>query len=152
MSVIEAATAGFKDMADGTVRFFFDVEPRHAGAALELFRARGTPAALAALKTGYAAISEPNPEPIEPKEKPKGGALSKLAGMWCQQPEFLEWVNTLPNGETVDSAGDCAEFVRKTCGVESRSELDHDDLAAELFNAHIRGPFMKYQLARGITL
>ena len=159
MSAIEAATAGFKDMADGTVRFFFDVEPRHAGAALELFRARGTPAALAALRVGYLAVDEPKvteqaPEPEPIATKPKGGVLARLAGMWCADPEFWGWINsTTHNGIMwpTATAVDAADFVREICGVDSRAELDNSVSAARLFHSCIRGPFSKYLAARGIT-
>ena len=151
MSVIEASCAGFKDMADGTIRFYFDVEPRNAGAALELFRVRGTPAALAALKQGHAAVSEPAAEEPVKAEKPKGGPLSKLAGVWCGRVEFWEWLGDVYGYEVKDKS-DAALAVRLMCGVDSRSELDHDQLAAELFNSIIRGPFSKHLIARGITL
>jgi hypothetical protein len=82
-------------------------------------------------------------------EKPKGGALSKLAGVWCADPEFQSWL-----WESADYIGEptpeeCAETVRAWCRVESRADLDHDEAAAERFTKLIRGPYMKYMLARG---
>lgn len=148
MSVIEAATAGFKDMADGTVRFFFDVEPRHAGAALELFRARGTPAALAALQVGYAAIpAEPGNAAVE---KPKGGALAKLAGMWCSDKTFQSWLE-LDHDNAAPNESGAALCLYALCEIESRRQLDHDPAAAERFNRLIRGPYMKWRASKGLA-
>jgi hypothetical protein len=75
--VIEAASAGVKDMADGSLRITFEFEPRHAAEAFALFGPRGRAVAVAALKDGSAAVKEPEPE------KPKGGEWAKLAGIWC---------------------------------------------------------------------
>ena len=133
MSVIEAAAAGFKDMADGTVRFFFDVEPRHAGAALELFRSRGTPAALAALQVGYAAV---------PEDKPKGGPLSKEAALLCQNPAFQNWLRYFVSGD-VHNCEKAAQCVRDLCGVQSRAEFDTDAAAGQRFIEKVRIPFMR---------
>lgn len=122
MSVIEASAAGFKDMADGTVRFFFDVEPRHAGAALELFRARGTPAALAALKVGHAAVQEP---------ELKGGPLAREAGKLDSNPAFLQFAE--------QHGFNCARWmVLDWCEVQSRRELDHQPEAATRFRQLMR--------------
>ena len=139
MSAIPCASVNLKTMADGTLRISFDIEPMHAQDAFKLFAAPGTPAAIAALQVGYEAI----PNPVELHQiKPKGGALSKLAGMWCSNPEFLRWSGM------EDSHGARA-FVLDTCDIESRAELDHSEDAAQKFHTHIRGPFSKYTQARG---
>lgn len=49
MSVIQATSAGVKDMADGSLRITIEFDPRFAKDAFALFGARGTPVALAAL-------------------------------------------------------------------------------------------------------
>ena len=88
-------------------------------------------------------------------EKPKGGALSKLAGVWCQRPEFWEWINSTTHGGIFWHAHDmidAANFVREICEVASRADLDHYDNAAENFHSLIRGPFSKYMQAKGITI
>lgn len=84
-------------------------------------------------------------------EKPKGGALSKLAGVWCARQEFWEWLETDPLNAAHSPEG-AAACVRSICEVESRAELDHDEAAAERFHRLIRGPFSKYMLAKGIAL
>jgi hypothetical protein len=162
MSVIEAASAGFKDMADGTVRFFFDVEPRNAGDALRLFRVRGTPSALAALTVGHAAhgsagdTSEKrvrtSDEGEQVADKPKGGALAKLAGQWCADPVFRAWASERTHNGLfwhVNSTEEAAEFVREMCVVESRADLDHNEAAAERFHTLIRLPYQQHLKAIG---
>ena len=143
MSAIPCASVSLKTMADGTLRISFDIEPNNAQDAFRLFAAPGTPAAIAALQVGYAAVTEPVPE------KPKGGALSKLAGVWCNDPEFQSWL-----WEAADYPGEpnpdlCAAVIRNWCRVDSRAELDHDEEAAERFHRLIRGPFSKFMQARG---
>jgi len=146
MSAIEAASVGIKTMADGTLRITCDIEPGNAQAAFALFGAPGTPMALAALKAGHAAITS------ESAEKVKGGALAKLAGMWCADPDFQNWIVSGSWPDVVWSTGDSAEEcaangVRAICGVKSRAELDTKMQAAEAFQLRIRGPYMKHQMA-----
>lgn len=95
------------------------------------------------------------PEPVADMgnpitEKPKGGALAKLAGMWCNDWEFTFWLRSIGHSQ-VTNFSEASRFVRSLCGVGSRSELDHDPVAAEKFNRLIRGPYSKHLIARGIT-
>jgi hypothetical protein len=143
MSAIPCASVSLKTMADGTLRISFDIEPMHAQDAFRLFAAPGTPAAIAALQVGYEAKSPIIPNyPEKDNSKPKGGALSKLAGMWCASPEFQTWSKT--NG-----GADARMFMLQACEIDSRAELDHNPQAAEKFHRHIRGPYVKYLQARG---
>ena len=139
MSAIPCASVSMKTMADGTLRISFDVEPAHAQDAFKLFAAPGTPAAIAALQVGYEAKSD---MAIPITDKPKGGALSKLAGMWCSNPDFQAWSGTI-------TTTDASIFIRQACEIDSRAELDHNEEAAEKFHRLIRGPFSKYTQARG---
>lgn len=66
----------------------------------------------------------------------KGGDLARLAAMLCQQPEFMQF-----SGCT--SSDDAAAFIRRTCGIESRSELDHNAAAAQLFHHRVRRPYVE---------
>ena len=143
MSAIPCASVSLKTMADGTLRISFDIEPMHAQDAFRLFAAPGTPAAIAALAVGYAAVGEPKPEPLCEPEKPKGGPLSKLAAMWCNDPEFWTWLGT-------DGEMGAAAYIYSVCFIKSRAELDHDVIAAEKFHRLIRGPYSKYMQARGV--
>lgn len=146
MSAIEASSAGVKDMADGSLRITVEFEPRFAKDAYALFGARGTPLAIAALQVGYAQVSEVT----EVTEKPKGGPLAKLAGMWCNDPEFWKWL-TIAHEYTCHCSDDAAVSLYEICGIDSRTELDNDHIAAEKFHRLIRGPYSKYLIARGIV-
>jgi len=83
----------------------------------------------------------------ESVEKPKGGALAKLAGMWCESPEFWAWASSAER--VIDSPEKSANMIRMYCNVGSRAELDSNESAATLFNTYIRGPYMKHMMATG---
>lgn len=151
MSAIEASSVQVKTMADGTLRLSVDIEPRHARDAFALFGTPGTPMALAALKT--AAQQDSEPIPASQPETPKGGAMAKLAGMWCGDTAFIDWLavrytrewtiarNGQPQAPLRDRA---AEVLRLVCDIDSRAELDNDQSAAARFQSLIRGPYMKH--------
>ena len=149
MSALEASSAGIKDMADGSLRITIEFDPRFAKEAFALFGARGTPLAIAALKVGYAAADNQVTFKKEDGEKPKGGALAKLAGMWCNDPLFWEWLETDPLNCAPGSTG-AALCLYDICGIKSRVELDNDPQAAERFHRLIRGPYSKYMAAKGV--
>jgi hypothetical protein len=146
MSVIEGASVSVKTMSDGTLRLSIDIEPRNAQAAFALFGAPGRAVALAALKDGAGAVTE---SPVS--DKPKGGEWAKLAGMWCNDPDFWAFCN---QNFTADSpmfhADHAALSLRVRCCIQSRAELDHNPEALELFQIHFRRPFMMWMKARGI--
>jgi len=83
-------------------------------------------------------------------EKPKGGALAKLAGMWCSDPEFWRWASAQVMAP-VRNSQDAAEFMRVFCGVESRAEFDSSEEAASIFQRRVRGPYMKHLASIGVT-
>lgn len=147
MSVIEASSAGVKDMADGSLRITFEFDPRHAAEAFALFGPRGRAVAVAALKDGSGAV-EPRQEPrAEPAQK--GGEWAKLAGMWCNDPDFWGWASGHFAFPVRDAKG-AADLMRRHCDINSRAELDNDTSALARFNATIRVPFMNYMKAVGI--
>lgn len=146
-SAVMGATGTIKTLADGTFRVQIDIEPRFAQSAFSLFGSPGTPVALARI-TNEAAV-EHGRQQQEPA-KQKGGPLAKLAGMWCDDPEFWQWVEVfrgvpIPHGKEVLES---AAYVRSVCGVDSRSELDHSQPAAEAFQEFVRGPFMRWKEKR----
>lgn len=145
MSAIEASSGTYRSRVDGTIVLSVEIEPRNAAAALALFGMPGTPLAVAALQVGYEAVKD-----SVTTEKAKGGALAKLAGMWCNDPEFWKWISKLQH-EEVNNAFLAAQFIRETCGIESRAELDHNEDAEDKFHRFIRGPFQKYLISRGIV-
>ena len=132
-------------MADGTLRISFDIEPANAQDAFRLFAAPGTPAAIAALQVGYAAASD---TPAE--DAPKGGALAKLAGMWCADKTFHSWLG-IYDVAAGDPEGRAALRLYEECEIQSRRQLDHDPAAAERFHRLIRGPYSRHLIARGIV-
>ena len=140
MSAIESSTVGMKTMADGTLRLTLDIEPRFAKGAFGLFGAPGTPCAIAALRIGTQAPAEP--------EKPKGGPLAKLAGQWCGEEKFQDWMLSNFPSSMEEQGLDIAVMVRNAlceiCCIKSRAELDHDPRANTLFNRFIRIPYMAH--------
>ena len=153
MSAIEASSGTYRSRVDGTIVLSVEIEPRNAAAALALFGMPGTPMAIAALQVGYAAVGEPIIKSYPEKdnsEKPKGGPLAKLAGIWCNDPEFWKWLETDPDN-ACHSAHGAAACLYAICEIESRAELDHDPIAAEKFHRLIRGPYQKHLIARGIV-
>lgn len=152
MSAIPAASVNLKTMADGTLRITFDIEPGQVQDAFRLFAAPGTPVAIAALKTGYAAKSgEPDPQ-LNPLIKEGVGPLCKWVVMRCQETEFWAWLNAefWPRGELVTSADQASGRVKSFLQVESRKEIDGDPVLEEIFHKRIRQPYQKWlQRRRG---
>jgi hypothetical protein len=153
MTVISAASAGVKDMADGSLRITFEFEPRHAADAFALFGPRGRSVAIAALADGHARASDTSPEPVveTPKKEHKGGEWAKLAGMWCADPDFWAFLNQqFPGDDLVTTADQAAMSVRVYCDIASRAELDHSKEALYLFKQRFIYPFQKWMKAVGI--
>lgn len=73
-------------------------------------------------------------QPVDPVEM-KGGPLAKLAGTWCRDNYFREWV------KSVSWDGDPDAFIKETCCIDSKRELDNSIAAAEVFHAEIRKPY-----------
>lgn len=121
-------------MADGTPRVTLDMECTLAELAA-LGVVPGTPFALARI-TNEAAQTPPV------ADKPKGGELARLAGIWCNDPMFWRWAK-------VTGVVDAVSLVYVVCGIESRAELDHDDAAATKFQELIRLPYMAYMNEQG---
>lgn len=84
-------------------------------------------------------------------EKPKGGPLSRLAGMWCHNEEFSAWLmmaeqdfwssacEAIPGGSSPEIS---KRVLYDLLMITSLAELDHIETAAQLFNSRIRLPFM----------
>lgn len=144
-SAIMGTSCGVKTMADNTLRVSFDIEPRFAQIAFAMFGTRGTPVALARLLP-QAALEQSRQETIA-QNNPKGGVLTKLAGMFCNDPKFREWLR-IQYDPLPQTAEDAAEIIRRTCRIESRSMLDHEPAAANLFHHHFRLPYSAWQDGR----
>jgi len=83
-----------------------------------------------------------------PKDLPdpgKGGPLSVLAARWCRDSEFQLWLaSQFKVDETLQIANAAAQCVRDVCHVGSRADLDHNSLAAALFESNFRRPYMEH--------
>ncbi|WP_341918659.1 hypothetical protein [Polaromonas sp. YR568] len=137
MSAIPASSVSLKTMMDGTLRISFDFEPNQAQDAFRLFAAPGTQVAIAALKAGTYIEQQAQ------AEKPKGGELARLAGIWSNEPKFWRWIRTV-GGPEIDNDMQAAEWIRNICDVQSRAELDHNNEAGDYFHEAIRLPYMDY--------
>ena len=141
MDVLSGSYVKIQTMDNDTVRIIIDLDCTLEQAAALSLR-KGTPLAVARLtpEAGIAAMqprTEPEPAPV------KGGALAKLAGMWCADPEFHAWIRHAYDPD-VQSSEKAAVFVRFLCGIKSRAELDSNERAAMRFQEFIRLPFMAY--------
>lgn len=65
--------------------------------------------------------------------KPKGGALAQRAGIICAEKGLWRFLAETFHASGVDSADAAATLLRAECGITSRSELDHNPDAAEIF-------------------
>ena len=146
-SAIMGASGACRTMADGSLRISIEIEPRHARAAFTLFGSPGTPVALARI-TDEAATAEARREFTAPEDRPKGGALCKLAAMWSNEEEFhnflaatMKWAKAYSEPITSVVA---ANIIRETCGVASRADLDHDERAAHIFHRDFRLPYQRW--------
>ncbi|WP_227459297.1 hypothetical protein [Cupriavidus pauculus] len=77
-------------------------------------------------------------------EKRKGGALARLAGQLCNNPEFRRMV-AVRTGRPCESADDAKASILERCGVKSRADLDHIPEAEAEFHAGFRLPWMRWQ-------
>lgn len=154
MSVIEASSAGVKDMADGSLRITFEFEPRHAADAFALFGPRGRGVAIAALVDGHAAITSESASEVKEKQQKEREHLGDLcwrAVQWCNDPEFQKWINVRADFKAPPSAEQAKQIICSWCQVESRKELDESPEVAERFNKFVRGPYQKHLQARGLV-
>lgn len=154
MTALEASSVRVRTMADGTLRAELDFEPRFAAAAFRLLGSPGHPLAVAALKIKTDTAAD---------DKPKGGALARLAGQWCNDDKFCRWIRPVYSrhmggnghnwgdvtpddfgGGTKGQAGYCRHAILVLCDITSRAELDHDSDAAARFHQLIREPFAEY--------
>ena len=98
--------------------------------------------ALCVVVVGDDGQPEAQPAPSAEPEKPKGGPLAKLAGMWCDDANFIDW--WLDNDGIGMDQLTPAEAIRTVCKVKSRAELDHNPEARKLFDMHFRIPYQRH--------
>lgn len=129
MTAISGTRRAMKEMADGTIRVMIDIDMSFKDRFLEVFKHIDMPVALAPLLADFE----------QPKERPKGGELAKLAGQLCGNPSFQQMIG-------VQNSEDAANEIRTACGIESRAELDHNQEAAAIFHAEFRIPFLEMEV------
>lgn len=158
MTVAQAVSGirrAMRERVDGTLIVQIEIDPPQRGAFLTLFPEIDMPVALAPLVPDHRRRDESNTPPQQAQAeagkpvpgaasaapaKPKVGALCLLAVQLCQNPEFREFIEVTSEHEAV-------EHIYTTCGIESRTELDHDTRAAEIFHREIREPWLAYREA-----
>lgn len=143
MSAIPATSGTYRSRVDGTIVLSIEIEPSNRQAALALFGSPGTPVAIAALKTGYAAVAEPDP-PKEPV-----GPLCKWLVMRCAEPEFWRFLESeVTDGYPVKDEKYAGQVVKDFLGIESRKEVDTDEAAEKQFHDFVRVPFQRWLIRR----
>lgn len=85
---------------------------------------------------------------------PKGGLYARKSALLCQNRRFGLYldqrrrrahqvpVDQMPDG--THSPEECADWVRKACGVESRAEIDHNDDARAMLD-RIMADYSKWE-------
>lgn len=168
MTVIAGTRRSMKELADGTIRVQIDIDPQFKNEFMAAFSAIDMPVAIAPLvadfernedcaKQSAQAMMVNNDKKFSYKtdemigsqihleaDKPKGGQLAKLAGMWCAEPSFWDWLNTSNKWLLTENALDAKYFIYDTCKIDSRAELDNNPEAAEKFHNLIRIPYSEY--------
>lgn len=85
------------------------------------------------------------------KQREPLGDLCWRAVQWCKEPEFLSWLTAHGDFNEALTPETAANVIRGWCQVESRKELDTNPDAARRFNIHIRAPYQKFLIARGVV-
>lgn len=151
----EVMLAGWSDSHNGSPKVAFFLRD---SSALEAFRhltvAKGKTAghrfAMVLVEIGD------DEQPVNQSDK-KGGALTKLAAMFCTQERFWAWaqkrdIDVWKRAEALAAASlpfgtgqpaIAAEWIRLSCGVKSRRELDSNHAASKIFHENIRIPYSK---------
>lgn len=73
----------------------------------------------------------------------KGGALARLAGIWCRDPDFWAFMSAR-TGRPCSDAPAAAALVREMCEVNSRAELDNVPAAEARFQVRIRMRYVRW--------
>lgn len=141
MRAIEAVSRKCSTLADGTLRITVEISPIHAQDAFKLFGMPDVPMVIARL-TQEAAKQSAQDETIA-ADKPKGGQLAKLAGMWCDDYRFRDWLCEAGYGICFNE-DDAKHVIYKVCEIDSRAQLDNKEYAADKFHEFIREPYSQY--------
>lgn len=80
------------------------------------------------------------------KKWPKGGPQSIRAARLCNQTDFhsfLVQTKRMESGKDYSPA-EVADWMRKEIGIDSRAQLDHDEVALHRFEDRIHSPFIRW--------
>lgn len=132
---IRATYADIKTVRTRKVyQIVFEGPIEEMGAAMDLF---GPPMPDAEVWAGIARLKAPaaDQQQIEHAndESAPTRPLSQQAGYLCNIVAFRRFLEETGEGDRVDGVDDAAAEVRRRCGVQSRSELDSNQVAARLF-------------------
>jgi hypothetical protein len=81
---------------------------------------------------------------IERVNNMKGGPQSIRCAKLCVDGEFMDYLTSESLVESTSPAT-AEKYIKETCGIKSRKELDHDDDALERFNKQIMSPFNRWR-------
>ena len=83
---------------------------------------------------------------VESKKKTPSERMSYVAAMLCKNEGFWTYINEQQSGPVSVADEDGARiWLCMVLGIESRSELDKDPVAAERFHEKVRRPFLMWQ-------
>lgn len=134
--VISGTRRQIRELVDGSLEVRVHIDPRFKQDFHRLFPQIDTPVAIAPLALNFERLSKP-------EESAKGGELAKLAGIWSKDSEFHQWLAAKHPGEVFTETR-AANWIRETCGVESRAEIDGDADSRGLFLRNVRHPFRQW--------
>ena len=132
MTALAAAVSGFRILADGSPRITIDFSPTDGAAVFQMCGSIGQPVAVAGLNVGFEAV------PAAPKEKL--GPLCLEANDLARNAAFQQWLSHTQGTDRTEKAA--ANWIRSTCAIDSRKELDTDEAASEMFIRDVRRAFM----------
>lgn len=81
---------------------------------------------------------------IEAINKMKGGPQSIRCARLSTDGEFMDYLTSESLVESTSPAT-AEKYIKETCGIKSRKELDNDDVALERFNREIMSPFNRWR-------
>lgn len=90
----------------------------------------------------------------KPAQDPKGGAKSQWLGARCREPLFQQFILECGLIGHIDSNKQLAETnvvkaVHAVCGVKSRAEIDHNEIAGQAFTKKIMHPYAEFIKKKG---
>lgn len=138
-------TGKITKMADESIRLYIDFQEKDFVQVASLFGKSGTTVAVAVISGEVTTANDSLGQKIgklhnsiESEKVCKGGDLAKGAAILCKSIKFQQYVAERIGIDVVDE--DYAAFwLRERCEINSRSEIDHNEKAAFVYNTIIGG-------------